>query len=153
MTGKDIYNKIGLPTNDKFIMLAIPKELRFNVLPHKIYCGKAFALPFIRGLEKIKEQNLQLELKDWGGCFNIRPIRGYENKYNVLQKMQKIEESMAYLSIHSWGLAFDINVKENALGTKGKINPLLVKCFEDSGFIWGGNFKRKDPMHFELKNL
>lgn len=49
-------------------------------------------------------------------------------------------------SVHSWGIAFDINANPRP----GKVNPELVKHFKEWGFTWGGDFKGNvDPMHFQ----
>jgi hypothetical protein len=34
-----------------------------------------------------------------------------------------------------------------------KLSPGFVKCFTDNGFEWGGTWKRKDPMHFQLAEI
>ena len=59
------------------------------------------------------------------------------------------------LSPHSWGVAFDINDEWNpwggagaAKGEKGSVLE-LVPTFEKWGFYWGGNFSKRDPMHFQ----
>jgi hypothetical protein len=74
------------------------------------------------------------------------------------------------LSRHSWGIACDINPRENfawsPTGAETKIHPFtqgwykkyprglsqtLVLCMKKAGFTWGGNWPRfRDPMHFEL---
>jgi peptidoglycan hydrolase-like protein with peptidoglycan-binding domain len=49
-------------------------------------------------------------------------------------------------SVHSWGIAFDINANP----APGKVHADLVKHFKDWGFTWGGDFKSNvDPMHFQ----
>jgi D-alanyl-D-alanine carboxypeptidase-like protein/putative peptidoglycan binding protein len=49
-------------------------------------------------------------------------------------------------SVHSWGIAFDINAKPRPV----KVHPALVKHFKRWRFTWGGDFKRNvDPMHFQ----
>jgi peptidoglycan hydrolase-like protein with peptidoglycan-binding domain len=49
-------------------------------------------------------------------------------------------------SVHSWGVAFDINANPRP----GKVHPDLVKHFKEWGFSWGGDFKGNfDPMHFQ----
>ena len=49
-------------------------------------------------------------------------------------------------SVHSWGIAFDINANPRP----GKVHPDLVKHFKEWGFTWGGDFKGNfDPMHFQ----
>jgi peptidoglycan hydrolase-like protein with peptidoglycan-binding domain len=49
-------------------------------------------------------------------------------------------------SVHSWGIAFDINPNPRP----GKVHPDLVKHFKDWGFTWGGDFSSNfDPMHFQ----
>lgn len=53
------------------------------------------------------------------------------------------------LSHHTWGIAIDINVAENAFGTKPDQDPRLVKIFESHGFTWGGRWLVPDGMHFE----
>ena len=59
------------------------------------------------------------------------------------------------LSPHSWGTAFDINDEWNAWGTagadKGEKGSVieLRPVFEKWGFYWGGNFSKRDPMHFQ----
>ncbi|MFN2389581.1 MAG: M15 family metallopeptidase [Actinomycetota bacterium] len=57
------------------------------------------------------------------------------------------------LSMHAFGLAVDINVSENGLGTRGNLDPRIVEIFEKWGFEWGGWWSRPDPMHFELDRL
>lgn len=49
-------------------------------------------------------------------------------------------------SVHSWGIAFDINANPRP----GKVPPELVKHFKEWGFTWGGDFTSNyDPMHFQ----
>jgi hypothetical protein len=58
------------------------------------------------------------------------------------------------LSMHAFGLAFDINTSTNQLGTQGDMHPRVVEILERWGFEWGGRWRpRPDPMHFELVRL
>jgi hypothetical protein len=57
------------------------------------------------------------------------------------------------LSMHAFGLAIDLNVSENHLGTRGNMDPRIVEIFAKWGFVWGGYWGRPDPMHFELARL
>ena len=80
----------------------------------------------------------------WGGAYNARLQRG----------------STTLLSNHSFGTAFDINVKENPLGkpgaakgTRGSVVE-LVALANEHGFYWGGHFhSRLDAQHFEIAVL
>lgn len=71
-------------------------------------------------------------LEDFGGCYNFRPARG-----------------LSKLSTHCWGIAVDIAVNNNPLGSKPKLDPRIVGIFEDRGLVWGGHWKRPDGMHFQ----
>lgn len=64
--------------------------------------------------------------------------------------------SSRFLSNHAWGTAFDINVAYNRLGriparrgAKGSVRR-LVPIANKHGWYWGGHFKRRDGMHFEI---
>jgi hypothetical protein len=79
-------------------------------------------------------------------------------------------DSSRPLSLHSWGIACDINARENfAWSPKGeqrKVQPftdawyeryprglseIAVLCMKKAGFRWGGDWPRfRDPMHFQL---
>ncbi|MEX2587938.1 MAG: M15 family metallopeptidase [Actinomycetota bacterium] len=54
------------------------------------------------------------------------------------------------LSMHAWGLAFDINVADNPKGQTPKMDPRIVAIFERWGFRWGGRWSPPDGHHFEL---
>ena len=72
---------------------------------------------------------------DYSGIYAVRPIRGFPR----------------FPSCHSWGIAIDLEVDTNKLGTTGNMHPGVVAIFEKHGFFWGGNFiHRKDPMHYQF---
>ena len=88
------------------------------------------------------------------GCFNWRHIQHDPSKP---------------LSYHSWGIAVDINPKDNRLKRykrgsapepwsdewhevwpKG-VPEMLVQAFKEAGFTWGGDWETTpDPMHMQL---
>ncbi len=73
-----------------------------------------------------------VSLKSDGG-FNYRNIRGGTQ-----------------LSQHAWGNAIDINADDNEMGSHKTTMPSDIKEIAAKyGLIWGGTFKRPDPMHFE----
>ena len=134
----DCLHHYGDPKLERnMVSWKVPDEVRFDPIPKKIYCNRDLVDPLLRALRLVKVRGLQDEIKSWDGCFNIRLERGSEHRW----------------SIHSWGLAFDINAFENKLGTTPTMSPLLVKCFTDAGLDWGGAWKRKDGMHFQLHQL
>lgn len=105
---------------------------------HAIYCNIDMAPALREALEQVRARGHGGLLKSFDGCFNIRMVRGSSGKP----------------SLHSYGLAIDINAHDNELGqTTGGFydQPDFVKCFTAQEFDWGGNFKqRKDPMHFSF---
>jgi len=98
------------------------------------WCNKLLIPYFQRVYQWIVNQGAQKHLQTFDGCYNLRNIRGG-----------------ASLSLHSWGIAVDHNARMNRLGTKGDMDSFIITAFESEGFYWGGNFRRKDPMHFEFK--
>lgn len=97
-----------------------------------IYLNKDMLAALNLAFQNIIDRNLVDELKTFDGCFEIRDVRA----------------EPGHPSCHSYGLAIDINAATNKLGEAPTMNPRLVTCFVDAGFDWGGNFHRKDGMHF-----
>lgn len=66
----------------------------------------------------------------------------------------------AAASLHSWGVAFDLNAAANAMlvrrpadvaRAKRDVPDAWIAEAKRRGWMWGGNFKRRwDPMHFQL---
>jgi hypothetical protein len=93
-------------------------------------------VPLSKAFFNLIEQGIQDELKTWDGCFNIRKKRG-----------------LTSMSLHSWGIAIDVNAAWNGLNQKPNLSAKFVKCFTDAGFEWGGLWQRRDAMHFQLKTI
>ena len=100
----------------------------------RIYMNKDMVEPFTAVVKTLEEKGLLKHIKSFDGCFILRDKRGLPGQP----------------STHSYGLAIDLNATTNALGTDGDMNKEVVKVFIDHGFIWGGSWKRKDPMHFQF---
>ena len=130
--------KYGAPEREKNMMLwDIPDHLEVGVIPKKLYCNIDLVEPLQAAICQLIDTGHIKELKTWDGCFNIRKQRG----------------SLSKLSLHSWGIAIDVNAAWNGLGKQPTLSQGFVKCFTNNGFTWGGNWKRLDCMHFELSNI
>jgi hypothetical protein len=57
------------------------------------------------------------------------------------------------ISLHSWGIAVDLNVPGNQRGTVGEMDRQVVQIFKKWGFAWGGDWSYTDPMHFEMASV
>jgi hypothetical protein len=122
------------------------QEVRFKVTTVNEVDKKLMAVA--KELESMPEVHKYLE--NMGGTFNWRQIAGTNN-----------------VSMHSFGIAIDINVKEShywrwkhknvdiTAGTDvpymNNIPEKIVKVFEKHGFIWGGRWYHYDTMHFEYR--
>lgn len=126
-----------------------------------IWCPKLvnqkIKITTVNGIDKIvKKLSTELDnnpefkkyITDIGGTFSWRKISGTNR-----------------LSMHSYGMTIDINVKnsnywqwdckckneEATLSYRNQIPLKLISIFEKYGFIWGGNWKHYDTMHFEYR--
>lgn len=139
VTSQQCLTKYGQPsaTNPCMVLWDVPSELEIGIIPKKIYCNRDLVLPLKTAFKNLIERGFVNELKTYDGCFNIRKKRGLNS-----------------MSLHSWGIAIDVNAFENGLGKEPKLSEGFVKCFTDAGFHWGGHWKsRKDGMHFELVSI
>lgn len=133
------FKKYGEPSanNPCMVLWDVPNELEIGLIPKRIYCNKDLIKPLTKAFQALIKTGKVEELKTYDGCFNIRKIRGGKQ-----------------MSLHSWGIAIDVNAFENGLGQQPKLSPEFVKCFTDAGFDWGGNWvSRKDGMHFQLSKI
>ena len=137
VTSAQALKKYGEPTLEKnMVVWDVPTELEIGVIPKKIYCNKDLVKPLEQAFKNLIYTGFVKELKTWDGCFNIRKKRG-----------------LASMSLHSWGIAIDVNAAWNGLGKTPVLSAGFVKCFTDAGFEWGGTWTRKDGMHFQLKTI
>ena len=106
----------------------------------EVTCHRLLIPQLQAALNEIVEQGLAdlIRPDDYGGCYVPRFID---------------RDPSLPLSMHAFGLAVDINVSTNLLGTEGDQDPRVVAIFEKWGFEWGGRWERPDPMHFELARI
>jgi len=141
VTSQQCFKKWGDPltTHDEgtyMVMWDVPSELEIGVIPKRLYCNKAIIKPLEQAFKNLIQRNKVNELKTWDGCFNVRKKRGLSSQ-----------------SLHSWGIAIDVNAAWNGLGKEPTLSSEFVKCFTDAGFDWGGTWTRKDGMHFQLSKI
>lgn len=138
VTSAACLKKYGQPSasNPWMVLWDVPVELEIGVIPKRIYCNKDLIAPLTQAFRNLISTSHVKELKTWDGCFNIRKKRG-----------------LTSMSLHSWGIAIDVNAFENGLGKKPVLSAAFVKCFTDAGFDWGGTWRRPDGMHFQLSAI
>jgi D-alanyl-D-alanine carboxypeptidase len=103
--------------------------------------GNKAMLPQLRwALREIQQRGLASKIHpgEYGGCYVPRYI-GHNPAYG--------------LSLHSWGIAVDLNVPGNQRGTAGEMDRTVVSIFKKWGFAWGGDWHYTDPMHFEMNRV
>jgi hypothetical protein len=103
--------------------------------------GHRVMLPQLRAaLREVVADGLasSIDASDFGGCYAPRFID---------------RDPSHGLSLHTWGIAVDLNVSTNQRGTSGRMDPRVVAIFKKWGFAWGGDWGYTDPMHFELAAL
>ncbi len=138
VTSQQAQKKYGTPSpnNPNMTLWDVPAELEIGMIPKRIYCNKDMVKPLSMAFKKLIDTKAVNELKTWDGCFNIRNKRG-----------------LSSMSLHSWGIAVDVNAFENGLNQTPKLSKQFVECFTSSGFDWGGTWTRKDGMHFQLSKI
>lgn len=139
ITSAQCLKKFGAPETESSLGIwIVPREMTALIpsIPSKIYCNRLLMEPLKAALNNVIDRGLEHEIITWDGCFNIRQKRGATSA-----------------SIHSWGLAIDINATWNQFGRTPSMTPALVACFTDAGFDWGGSWAKPDGMHFQLASI
>lgn len=151
----DVYEKLDKRYGNPFTdpkgfesawMVAYPLsmwiETHIPAMPSKIYINRDIASILEVTLNRVIEVGVYKEIKTFDGCFNMRMVRGSKTRP----------------SIHSWGLAIDLNAGHNPLGLNRlqcrergltPFTELFIEVWRDAGWTCGADFKRPDLMHFE----
>ncbi|MFM8332749.1 MAG: M15 family metallopeptidase [Candidatus Methylumidiphilus sp.] len=137
LTSAQCLKKYGDPSHENnMIVWDVPATIEKGKIPKRLYCNKDLVGPLEQAFNNIISRGLIDQLESWDGCFNIRKKRGGTSS-----------------SLHSWGVAVDVNAASNQFGHKPILSADFVACFEDAGFDWGGRWNKPDGMHFQLKIL
>ncbi len=101
-----------------------------------VRCHKRVVAQLRRAMDEVERAGLASSIRpdDFGGCFFPRYLS---------------QDPDAGISHHSWGIAFDVNVGDNAFGKPPQLDPRIVDIVERWGFTWGGRWLVPDGMHFE----
>ncbi len=135
VTSAQALKKYGDPVKESGMVLwDVPTELEIGVIPKRLYCNRDMVGPLTKAFKNLITTGCVKELKTWDGCFNIRKKRALNS-----------------MSLHSWGIAIDVNAAWNGLNMTPQLSDRFVNCFTVAGFDWGGTWERKDGMHFQLK--
>jgi hypothetical protein len=134
------------PQGTYLITIDLPYTMYYDKQPvKKMRCHKKVAQAFLNVfndlLKTYGERKLnELEITDFGGCFNYRLMRGSKTK----------------LSAHAWGTAIDLDPNRNTLKetstTARFAKPeykAMIDIFEKHGFASLGRIKNYDWMHFQ----
>ena len=134
------------PQGTYLVMIDLPYTMYYDRQPvNRMRCHVKVANAFLNvfndllkhyGIDKLNE----LEITDFGGCFNYRLMRGSNSK----------------LSAHSWGTAIDLDANRNLLKETSKTARFarpeykaMIDIFEKHGFASLGRLQDRDFMHFE----
>ena len=112
----------------------VPEKLITGPIPEEIYCNRDLLPHLLAAINNMVFRKKVRELKTWDGCFCIRPSLASSS-----------------ISLHSWGLAVDVNSDLSGFGNKPEFSHEFIKCWTDAGFDWGGYWINPINSHFQLK--
>ncbi|MCW2542675.1 MAG: hypothetical protein JWM40_227 [Frankiales bacterium] len=96
-------------------------------------------IPQLRGaLRDVVNAGLSSSIQSYDGCYVPRFIE---------------RDPSHAISLHTWGIAIDLNASTNGRGIRGTMDQRVVDIFKRWGFRWGGDWSYSDPMHFEIGAL
>ena len=133
-----------LGSQDPYCPYVVPREWNIAHLAsfdlahpriRRIYCHRLIGPIVQKVFYEIKSAGLASEISTCG----------------CLCRRKKVASS-TQMSVHSWGIALDVNQATNQYDSNGDMHPQVVEIFTRNGFEWGGTWRTKDPMHFQYCN-
>ncbi|MDP9181905.1 MAG: M15 family metallopeptidase, partial [Actinomycetota bacterium] len=117
--------------NESIVTASVP------VLGH-VTCHRLMIPQLRAALQDVVKAGLASKIHTANGCYVPRFIE---------------RDPSHAVSLHTWGIAIDFDSATNGRGTRGTMDPGVVRIFKRWGFRWGGDWSWTDPMHFELGAL
>lgn len=140
LTSGEVMRELGPPTPGRegnYMGIWIPDDViakAIPAIPRKVYCNKKLIPLLDKAFKDVINCGYADDIRTWDGCFNVRTQKGAQQA----------------MSLHSWGLAIDINAAWNGFHAVPTMPQMIVTCFERNGFDWGGKFSHPDGMHFQI---
>jgi hypothetical protein len=100
-----------------------------------VTCHRRMVPQLRSALAEIQAAGLASKITTYDGCYVPRFIE---------------RDPSHAISLHTWGIAIDLDAATNGRGVQGTMDPQVVSIFKRWGFRWGGDWTYTDPMHFEL---
>lgn len=153
LTDQQIIAKYGQPGDPQNLtMIQLPYKMRvawdLKIIVTRIQCHKLIALPLTKvftellaayGFEELRKLGIDL----YGGCVNVRLMRGSKTKW----------------SRHAWGIAIDLDPARNKLKETHKMARFarpeykqMIDIFYANGFVGLGPEQDRDWMHWEINS-
>ena len=148
ITSKQLFDHYGDPHRQLGLsVFVMPEKLRTAnpALPARIYANNDIHRLLLDALTECLKQGVLQEIREFGGCFNIRKMRGGDS-----------------MSTHSWAIAVDWNPSDNVMGysyaqlKRKRAEPFsdkFLQCWRDTGWECGGDWSYPDRMHFQMAKL
>ena len=103
-----------------------------------VYCHRLVAPALARVFDDLAARDLCHLVNTFDGCFVPRHMGWNPGRP---------------LSRHAWGIAVDVNARLFPYRSRARQNQRLIDAFARQGFVWGGDWRTPDPMHFEIYDL
>ena len=103
-----------------------------------VRCHRLIVPQLRAAMRELEARGLRSAVRSFDGCYVPRFIERNPSRA---------------VSLHTWGIAFDLNATTNMPGGAGDMDPRVVEVMKRWGFRWGGDWTPRDDMHFELGAL
>ncbi|HVF05790.1 MAG TPA: M15 family metallopeptidase [Frankiaceae bacterium] len=104
----------------------------------RVTCHRLIVPQLRAAMRELEARGLDGSVRSFDGCYVPRFIE---------------RDPGRSVSLHTWGIAFDLNATTNMPGRAGDMDMRVVDVMKRWGFRWGGDWSYPDPMHFELGAL
>ena len=139
---KETFGEFAARPEPDGTLVIDPQWRRYNIrevdvpILGTVTCHRTLVAQLRAALQTVARAGLAhlINVPQFGGCYSPRFIN---------------RDPAGRLSHHSWGIAVDLNARDNAFGTKPDQDPRLIEIMEEHGFTWGGRWLVPDGMHFE----